>query len=121
MQCVPASSTPTVWTTSPAASNGNSSSPRECRSDVPVAVKTSHGWLYTSVLTKDRGLPASSTPSMVAHCRAVDRTLSRVSKPSIEVDRKTDPATRVHEFFVYWFEWVRSPGRRRTSEQLTGL
>jgi len=58
---------------------------------------------------------------MVAHCRAVDRTLSRVSKPSTEVDRKNDHATRVHEFFVYWFEWVRSPGRRRTSEQLTGL
>ena len=56
---------------------------------------------------------------MVAHCRAVDRTLSRVSKPSI--DSKNGNATRVHEFFVYWYEWLRSPGRRRMSEQLTGL
>jgi DNA-binding MarR family transcriptional regulator len=44
-----------------------------------------------------------------------------VSKPSIKVDSKNGNATRVHEFFVYWYEWLRSPGRRRTSEQLTGL
>jgi DNA-binding MarR family transcriptional regulator len=30
-------------------------------------------------------------------------------------------ATAVHEFFRYWFEWVRSPARRRQSELQTGL
>jgi DNA-binding MarR family transcriptional regulator len=30
-------------------------------------------------------------------------------------------STCVHEFFWFWYEWVRSPGRRRQIEDLTGL
>jgi len=30
-------------------------------------------------------------------------------------------ATSVHEFFWFWYEWVRSPARRREIDQLTGL
>ena len=27
----------------------------------------------------------------------------------------------MHEFFVYWYEWLRSPARRRMAEQQSGL
>jgi DNA-binding MarR family transcriptional regulator len=30
-------------------------------------------------------------------------------------------ATSVHEFFWFWYEWVRSPARRRQIDVLTGL
>jgi DNA-binding MarR family transcriptional regulator len=30
-------------------------------------------------------------------------------------------ATGVHEFFWFWYEWVRSPARRRQIDALTGL
>ena len=30
-------------------------------------------------------------------------------------------ATGVHEFFWFWYEWVRSPARRRQIDSLTGL
>ena len=30
-------------------------------------------------------------------------------------------ATSVHEFFWFWYEWVRSPARRRQIDALTGL
>jgi DNA-binding MarR family transcriptional regulator len=30
-------------------------------------------------------------------------------------------AADVHRFFWYWFEWVRSPSRRRQTEDMTGL
>ena len=36
----------------------------------------------------------------------------------------TDPladATGLHEFFWFWYEWVRSPARRRQIDDLTGL
>lgn len=33
----------------------------------------------------------------------------------------TGDAVDVHRFFWYWFEWVRSPSRRRQTEELTGL
>ena len=32
-----------------------------------------------------------------------------------------DDATSVHEFFWFWYEWVRSPARRRQIDVLTGL
>ena len=39
-------------------------------------------------------------------------------------DRLPDPlpdATGLHEFFWFWYEWVRSPARRRQIGALTGL
>lgn len=33
----------------------------------------------------------------------------------------TGDAVDVHRFFWFWFEWVRSPSRRRQTEELTGL
>ena len=39
---------------------------------------------------------------------------------SVNASARRD-ATSVHEFFWYWYEWVRSPARRRQIDDLTGL
>jgi DNA-binding MarR family transcriptional regulator len=44
-----------------------------------------------------------------------------VSDGSAQIAPTSTNATAVHEFFVYWYELLRSPTRRRMSEQRSGL
>jgi DNA-binding MarR family transcriptional regulator len=44
-----------------------------------------------------------------------------VSEATAQSNATSSHATAVHEFFVYWYEWLRSPARRRMAEQQSGL
>lgn len=44
-----------------------------------------------------------------------------VSEAPDRIGSRREAATDVHEFFSYWYEWVRSPTRRRLTEYRAGL
>lgn len=44
-----------------------------------------------------------------------------MSDAGAQSEADNSEATAVHEFFVFWYEWLRSPARRRMAEQQSGL